>query len=185
MVMIVVVMGVSGSGKTEVGTLLANKLGWKFYDADDYHPIENKVKMSQGIPLSDEDRQPWLCELHELIKRERACGQRLVLACSALKRAYRRSLTTGGNLPKKRCQHKEDDISSETLFIHLQGSLELISKRMQKRKGHFMPLKLLESQFDTLEPPAAPELFITVNVEKAIPEIVSELQATLQDETPI
>ncbi|XP_063769875.1 probable gluconokinase isoform X3 [Pseudophryne corroboree] len=69
MVMIVVVMGVSGSGKTEVGTLLANKLGWKFYDADDYHPIENKVKMSQGIPLSDEDRQPWLCELHELIKR--------------------------------------------------------------------------------------------------------------------
>ncbi|XP_063769874.1 probable gluconokinase isoform X2 [Pseudophryne corroboree] len=70
MVMIVVVMGVSGSGKTEVGTLLANKLGWKFYDADDYHPIENKVKMSQGIPLSDEDRQPWLCELHELIKRQ-------------------------------------------------------------------------------------------------------------------
>ncbi|XP_075067149.1 putative gluconokinase [Mixophyes fleayi] len=177
--MIVVIMGVSGSGKTEVGSLLANKLGWKFYDADDYHPLENKVKMSQGIPLNDQDRHPWLCIMHELIKREKACGQHLVLACSALKRAYRKTLTSGGNL----WQDDHDDISSETLFIHLQGSVELISRRMQERKGHFMPLQLLESQFDTLEPPAAPELFLTVNVEKEIPEIVSEIQAALQDKT--
>ncbi|XP_075684604.1 putative gluconokinase [Rhinoderma darwinii] len=184
--MILVVMGVSGSGKTEVGSLLADQLGCKFYDADDYHPVENKKKMSQGIPLNDQDRYPWLCLLHELIKREKTCGQHVVLACSALKKAYRKILTTGKNslFPENRNEHNEDDISSHTLFIYLQGSMELISERMQKRRGHFMPLTLLQSQFDTLEPPADPEHFMAVNVEKDISDIVSEVKAELECKTP-
>ncbi|KAM3938065.1 putative gluconokinase [Leptodactylus fuscus] len=184
--MIIVLMGVSGSGKTEVGSLLADQLGCKFYDADDYHTVENKKKMSQGIPLNDQDRYPWLCSLHELIKREKAGGQHVVLACSALKRAYRKTLTTGQSalIPEDQCQHNKDDITSHTLFIHLQGSMELISERLQKRRGHFMPLTLLQSQFDTLEPPAAPELFMAVNVEKDILEIVSEIRAELECKTP-
>ncbi|XP_069820344.1 probable gluconokinase isoform X2 [Dendropsophus ebraccatus] len=151
--MIFVVMGVSGSGKTEVGSLLA-----------------------------DQDRYPWLCSLHELLKREKACGHHVVLACSALKKAYRKTLTTGQNTlnSEDQGQRKEDDISSCTLFIHLQGSMELISERLRKRKGHFMPSALLQSQFDTLEPPAAPELFMTVNVEKDIAEIVSDIKAELE-----
>ncbi|MEE6459511.1 hypothetical protein FKM82_000647 [Ascaphus truei] len=178
---IVVIMGVSGSGKTEVGSLLSSKLGWKFYDADDYHPLENKVKMSQGIPLNDQDRQPWLCKLHEIIMREAACGQHAVLACSALKRIYRTTLTTGKNplLPESQQQDKKDDVSSKTCFIYLQGSMQMIAKRLQNRKGHFMPLALLESQFDTLEPPAAPELFINANVDRNISAIVSEIQKAL------
>ncbi|XP_056379930.1 probable gluconokinase isoform X3 [Hyla sarda] len=139
--------------------------------------------MSQGIPLNDQDRFPWLCSMHELLKREKACGQHVVLACSALKKAYRKTLTTGQK-PEGQCQHKEDDISSRTLFIHLQGSMELISERMQKRRGHFMPLTLLQSQFDTLEPPEAPELFMTVNVQKNVLEIVCEVKAELESKTP-
>ncbi|XP_056379921.1 probable gluconokinase isoform X2 [Hyla sarda] len=169
--------------RTEVGSLLADQLQCKFYDADDYHPVENKRKMSQGIPLNDQDRFPWLCSMHELLKREKACGQHVVLACSALKKAYRKTLTTGQK-PEGQCQHKEDDISSRTLFIHLQGSMELISERMQKRRGHFMPLTLLQSQFDTLEPPEAPELFMTVNVQKNVLEIVCEVKAELESKTP-
>ncbi|XP_073402129.1 probable gluconokinase [Dendrobates tinctorius] len=180
--MILVVMGVSGSGKTEVGSLLADQLGCTFYDADDYHPVENKKKMSQGIPLNDQDRYPWLCSLHELIKREKGCGHHVVLACSALKKVYRKTLTTGqfALIPEDQKHHNEDDISSHTLFIYLQGSMELISERMQKRRGHFMPLTLLQSQFDTLEPPETPEMFMAVNVEKNISEIVSEVKAELE-----
>ncbi|KAM4809900.1 putative gluconokinase [Rhinophrynus dorsalis] len=180
--MILVIMGVSGSGKTEVGSLLATKLGWKFYDADDYHPVENKGKMSRGIPLNDQDRHPWLCKLHEIMTRENDCGEHVVVACSALKKAYRTTLITGNNplLPESPFKDKKDDISSETLFVHLQGSLEMISERMQKRKGHFMPLRLLQSQFDTLEPPVAPERFININVDRNISEIVSEIQMELE-----
>lgn len=108
----------------------------------------------------------------------------MVLACSALKKAYRKTLTTGHSAPIPEDQRGEDDISSHTLFIHLQGSLELISERMQKRREHFMPLTLLQSQFDTLEPPAAPELFMAVNIEKDISEIVSEVKAELESKTP-
>ncbi|XP_060701128.1 probable gluconokinase isoform X2 [Hemiscyllium ocellatum] len=91
--MILILMGVSGSGKTAVGSCLANKLGWKFYDADDYHPKENKEKMVNGIPLDDEDRIPWLCTLHEILMREISFGENMILACSSLKRMYRRILT--------------------------------------------------------------------------------------------
>ncbi|XP_053323188.1 probable gluconokinase [Spea bombifrons] len=179
--MIVVIMGVSGSGKSEVGSILARKMGWKFYDADDYHPVQNKLKMSQGIPLNDQDRHPWLCKLHEVITREKSFGHHVVLACSALKRAYRTTLTTGKNpLMDENPQEGRHDISSDMLFVHLQGSIDIISDRLQKRKGHFMPLTLLESQFQTLEPPADPEVFITVNVEREISETVREIEKELK-----
>ncbi|KAG8595871.1 hypothetical protein GDO81_001660 [Engystomops pustulosus] len=142
--------------------------------------------MSQGIPLNDQDRYPWLCSLHKLLMREKTCSQYVVLACSALTRAYRRALTTGQNtcIPPDPWQTNEDDISLQTLFIHLQGSVEMISERMQKRRGHFMPVTLLQSQFDTLEPPGEPELFMVFNVEKDISEIVSEIKAKLECMTP-
>ncbi|KAM7093137.1 putative gluconokinase isoform 1-T1 [Molossus nigricans] len=96
------VMGVSGSGKSTVGALLASELGWKFYDADDYHPEENRMKMGQGIPLNDQDRIPWLCSLHDILLRDVASGQHVVLACSALKKAYRDILLRGkGDAPPK------------------------------------------------------------------------------------
>ncbi|XP_053558427.1 probable gluconokinase isoform X2 [Bombina bombina] len=180
--MIFVIMGVSGAGKTEVGSLLARKMGWKFYDADDFHPLENKMKMSQGTPLNDEDRHPWLCKLHEILIGESAYAQNVVLACSALKKIYRTVLTTGRSniLQESSKQDKEVDLSSETIFIYLQGTMETISERLHKRKDHFMPLTLLESQFKTLEPPSAPERFIVMNVEKNISEIVTELQKHLE-----
>ncbi|XP_077330994.1 putative gluconokinase isoform X1 [Lithobates pipiens] len=177
--MIVVIMGVSGCGKTEVGSQLANKLGWKFYDADDYHPHNNKMKMGKGIPLNDQDRQPWLCKLHNLITSDEARGHHVVLACSALKKAYRETLATGTNLCTSDRQQQEN-LDPDIFFIHLQGSQKLISERIQKRTGHFMPVDLLASQFDTLEPPTAPEHFMTVNVEKDISQIVSEIQGVLE-----
>ncbi|XP_018421861.1 PREDICTED: probable gluconokinase [Nanorana parkeri] len=178
--MIVVIMGVSGCGKTEVGSQLANKLCWKFYDADDYHPHSNKLKMGKGIPLNDQDRHPWLCDLHNLILSDKACGQHVVLACSALKKAYREMLATGAQSCTSDRQQQEIQ-DPDLFFIHLQGSWKVISERFQKRTGHFMPVELLASQFDTLEPPAAPEHFMTVNVEKDVSQIVSEIQSVLED----
>ncbi|XP_077330995.1 putative gluconokinase isoform X2 [Lithobates pipiens] len=148
--MIVVIMGVSGCGKTEVGSQLANK-----------------------------DRQPWLCKLHNLITSDEARGHHVVLACSALKKAYRETLATGTNLCTSDRQQQEN-LDPDIFFIHLQGSQKLISERIQKRTGHFMPVDLLASQFDTLEPPTAPEHFMTVNVEKDISQIVSEIQGVLE-----
>nr|XP_005296867.1 probable gluconokinase isoform X2 [Chrysemys picta bellii] len=159
---LLVVMGVSGSGKSTVGSHLAAKLGWKFYDADDYHPTENTKKMAQGIPLNDQDRIPWLCKLHDILMREESAGQSVILACSALKKMYRRILVSGEDA----VYSKSDQLDSATgkvLFIHLDGSMELIASRLEKRRGHFMAPELLQSQFDTLEPPSAPENFITLN----------------------
>ncbi|XP_005296866.2 probable gluconokinase isoform X1 [Trachemys scripta elegans] len=175
---LLVVMGVSGSGKSTVGSHLAAKLGWKFYDADDYHPTENTKKMAQGIPLNDQDRIPWLCKLHDILMREESAGQSVILACSALKKMYRRILVSGGDA----VYSKSDQLDSATgkvLFIHLDGSMELIASRLEKRRGHFMAPELLQSQFDTLEPPSAPENFITVSLEKSVSEIVSEIEKSL------
>jgi gluconokinase len=131
---IIVVMGVSGSGKSTVGALLARRLGAEFLDADEFHPPGNVAKMAAGVPLTDADRKPWLERLNaELGKRQGA-----VLACSALKESYRRTLAQG----------------VECRFVHLRGSLELIRARMQARSHRYMPASLLESQFATLEPPA-------------------------------
>ena len=137
--MIVVVMGVSGSGKTTVGRELAGLLGLPFYDADNFHPASNVAKMTAGFPLTDDDRMSWLHVLSENIEGwERSGGG--VLACSALKEGYRRVLA--------------EKVPDKIRFVHLHGTKERIVERMKARTGHFMPVSLLDSQFSTLEPPA-------------------------------
>jgi gluconokinase len=133
-----VVMGVSGSGKTTVGRLLAKRLDWEFADADRYHPPANIAKMAAGVPLDDEDREPWLLSLRELIDERLAAGQSLVLACSALKRRYRQVL---------------GDADDRVEFVYLKGSRELIRRRMQERSAHYMKPEMLDSQFEALEEP--------------------------------
>ncbi len=135
--MIYILMGVSGSGKTTIGRLLASRLQLPFLDADDYHPAENIRKMSEGIPLSDTDRMPWLKLLSETLTSYRHGG--VVLACSALKEMYRKNLV--------------DDEEVGVCWVFLHGDFEAIYERLKARKGHFMTQELLQSQFDTLEPP--------------------------------
>jgi len=153
---IVVVMGVSGSGKSTVGALLAGRLGTEFLDADEFHPPENVARMAAGVPLSDEDRRPWLERLNaELRKRKGA-----VLACSALKESYRAILATG----------------LDCRFVHLRGSIELIRARLATRSHRYMPASLLESQFATLEPPAgAIEVDIAEPPERCVERISAAL----------
>ncbi|NXF97949.1 GNTK gluconokinase, partial [Eubucco bourcierii] len=178
--MLVVVMGVSGSGKTTVGSRLAAKLGWKFYDADDYHSPENKKKMAQGIPLNDEDRIPWLCALHDILRREDFSGQHVVLACSALRKMYRRILVCGAAATESnQPEQPGENTALKILFVHLDGPIDIIAGRLEKRRGHFMPPELLRSQFETLEPPSAPEHFITVSLERSLPEIVLEIERAI------
>jgi gluconokinase len=133
------VMGVSGSGKTSVGRALASRLGWDFYDADDFHPPENVAKMAGGIPLDDADRAPWLAALHDLIERCLAQDRPGVLACSALKDRYRRQLVKD---------------SRGIRIVYLKGSYDLIRSRMAARPGHYMKPAMLHSQFEALEEPA-------------------------------
>jgi gluconokinase len=136
--MIVVLMGVSGSGKTTVGQVLAEGLGWTFVDADDFHPAANVDKMRRGVPLTDEDRRPWLKALAARIDQARDRREDLVLACSALKHSYQDYL-----------RHGLDDVK----LVWLSGSPELIARRLAARTGHFMDPHLLPSQFQALEPP--------------------------------
>jgi gluconokinase len=159
--MIVVLMGVSGSGKTTVGKVLAKRLGWTFHDADDYHPAANIAKMHQGIPLTDEDRGPWLRTLARLIDLARERGENVVLACSALKHTYQEYLREG-----------LDDIR----YVLLSGSEDLIAQRLAARKGHFMNPSLLHSQFETLEPP---EHAIAIDITPSPEEIAVEIRRKL------
>jgi gluconokinase len=131
-------MGVSGSGKTTVGRLLAERLAWDFADADAYHPPENIAKMAAGQPLDDEDRLPWLRRLRELIVERQAAGRPLVLACSALKREYRRVLAP---------------VEARVTFVYLRGSRDLLRRRLEERSGHYMKPGMLDSQFQALEEP--------------------------------
>ncbi len=157
--MILIVMGVTGCGKTTIGRLIADQLGWSFYDADEYHPEENIAKMSQGIPLNDEDRAPWLERLAGLLSKEEAEGRGAVLACSALKQQYRVVLQSKTNS----CQ-----------FVHLLGSKELIASRLASRVGHYMDPELLDSQFRDLEAPSAEEAII-VEVSSKAEDIAKEI----------
>ena len=137
MAQVIVVMGVSGSGKTTVGARLAQELGWSFYDADDFHSEANREKMAQGIPLNDADRAEWLKSLQALIQKHVEEGTSCILACSALKQRYRDTLA----------------VNEKVRFAYLRGSFEQIETRMKLRKDHYMPVELLKSQFEALEEP--------------------------------
>lgn len=154
---LIVLMGVSGSGKTTVGRQLAARLEVPFFEGDDFHPAENVAKMRRGEPLTDADRGPWLAALHGLLAEHERGEQPLVLACSALKAGYRGQLQAGGLDPT---------------FVYLKGDYDLIAGRMHARLGHFMPQSLLQSQFDALE---EPENAIVVNVDQPVERIVDEI----------
>ncbi len=159
--MIVIVMGVVGAGKTTVGNLLAQQLGWKFADADDYHPHANVEKISRGIPLTDEDRMPWLESLRKAILDWSTSGTSVVLACSALKRAYRQMLEAAPGVH----------------FVYLQGSADLIADRLQLRHGHYADARILESQLADLE---EPEEAVKVSIGASPEEIVGEIRKQLR-----
>jgi gluconokinase len=155
-----VVMGVSGSGKSTIADHLARRLGWRYEDGDKFHPASNVAKMSAGHPLSDEDRRPWLQAIADEIDRVAAAGERAVVACSALKRTYRDILV-----------HDRDDVR----IVFLDGTEALIADRLAARKGHFMPPGLLVSQFKTLERPDASERPIIVSIDAPVDAIVDDI----------
>lgn len=161
--MIVIICGVSSAGKTTVGKLLAHELGWHFYEADDFHSSGNIKKMRRGVPLMDEDRWPWLENLHELIKRRVEAGENAVLACSALKRAYRERLR----------------VSDDVKLVFLRGEYALIREQLSHRRGHFMNPALLRSQFADLEEPEPDEGVLTIELGWTPLELVEEIKAKL------
>jgi gluconokinase len=157
---ILVVMGVSGSGKSTIGNMLALKLNWEYEDGDWFHPARNIDKMHAGIPLTDEDRAPWLISIADFIDRARNAGTCAVVACSALKRRYRTVII--GNRPDVR-------------LIYLKGDIDLIARRIATRHEHFMPQSLLQSQFDALEEPGPDENPIVVSIAPRPREIVADI----------
>lgn len=144
---VLVIMGVSGSGKSTVARLLAERLGWEFAEGDDMHPPANRKKMAAGIPLDDEDRWPWLDQVSSWIHERLDAGRHGIVTCSALKRAYRDRLRAPG-----------------VVFVHLSGAQSLLADRIGSRHGHFMPPSLLGSQLDTLQPPEPDEAALTVDI---------------------
>lgn len=162
MAIAIILIGVSGCGKSSVGNGLADKLNWPFYDGDDYHPQSNIDKMAQGLPLNDSDRQPWLERLHDLIAEHLNEKKSLIMACSALKSKYRQTLAGG---------------RSNVKFVYLAGSFDLIYRRMQKRRKHYMKAEMLHSQFADLE---LPQNALTVLVDQPVDAIVAEIIENLQ-----
>jgi gluconokinase len=153
-------MGVSGSGKSTIADALAKRIGWSYEDGDKFHPPSNVAKMSAGHPLTDEDRWPWLQAIADEIDRVCKAGKHVVIACSALKRAYRDVLVHG---------------RSDVRIVYLKGTEQLIADRLAHRKGHFMPAGLLASQFKTLEPPAQSENPVTVSIDASVEAIVDDI----------
>jgi gluconokinase len=162
--MILIAMGVSGCGKTTIGELLAARLGCDFADADSFHSQANKDKMHKGIPLTDEDRWPWLKAIRTSIEEKQADGTTHVYACSALKRVYRDILRDG---------------DTDVTFVYLKGTPELLQERIKTRKGHFFDPKLLQSQLDTLEPPGSDEAIevdIALSPEQIVDKVLNEVK---------
>lgn len=159
----VIVMGVTGSGKTTVGQALAQRLGWDFYDADGFHPIENISKMASGIPLDDADRAPWLASLRALISASLQQKRPAVLACSALKASYRQKLLEGNKY---------------VLVVYLKGTYELIWERLSTRQDHYMKPEMLQSQFDILEEPTD---VLTIDIARSVDQIVGEIVRSMEE----
>lgn len=157
----VLITGVSGSGKTTIGAMLAGRLGWKYAEADDFHPPANVEKMAKGVPLTDEDRWPWLRAIATWMQEQ---TDPAVVTCSALKRKYRDIL----------CESRPD-----LRLVYLDGSKELIAARLAARHGHFFPRQLLDSQFADLEPPALDEDALVVSIDQPIERIVEEIHERL------
>src|SRR6266853_6553356 len=162
---VVIVMGVSGCGKSTIGALLASRLRWEFEDADWFHPDSNVDKMHNGIPLTDEDRWPWLDAIAAWIDKTRRADRHAVIACSALKRRYRDVLIGD---------------RADVRLVYLKGDETLIARRIATRHEHFMPRSLLHSQFVALEEPGPDETPITISVEPTPPEIVAQILAMLK-----
>ena len=162
--MVVLLMGVAGAGKTKVGTRLASELGWEFADADDYHPAANVEKMRNGIPLSDEDRWPWLERLQAVIAEWITMGKSGVLACSALKQVYRDRLV----------------VEPEVRVVYLKADRERLKRRLLARHGHYMRESMLDSQFATLEEPSD---VVVVDADAGVEEVVAEIQGKLEQGT--
>ncbi len=160
----VVVMGVSGCGKSTTGATLAQALNASFIDGDDLHPETNIRKMTAGIALNDDDRWPWLDQINLKAAESLASGQSLVVACSALKKSYRRRLCSD---------------EANAVFVYLDGSVELITERQSSRKDHFMPATLVESQFAALEPPHGESNVVCVSLDQSVHEVVCEAQHKL------
>lgn len=159
--MVLIVMGVAGCGKTSVGRMLSEKLGWKYYEGDDYHPKENVEKMSNGIPLNDDDRKPWLLKLRSIIEDALSQGINIIITCSALKESYREILK----------------VNKEVKFIYLKGSYELIEARMKLRKNHFMKPGMLKSQFEALQEPADA---ITIEIDQSLEDIQKNILSEIK-----
>ena len=160
----IVVMGVSGCGKTTVASRLARRLQWDFVEADTFHPAANVEKMRAGIPLGDDDRWPWLDAIAAWIDAARAKGRPCTVACSALKRSYRERIAHG---------------HSDVRFVYLQGPFETVAARMVGRTGHYMPASLLQSQYQTLEEPGADENPVVLSIESPVDSLVDQIVATL------
>lgn len=157
---VLVIMGVSGCGKTTIGALLAERYGWEFEEGDDLHPQANVDKMRSGHALDDADRWPWLAKVAEWIQQRLDAGRNGVITCSALKRSYRDVLNAGG---------------AGVVFVYLAGTPETIAARLAMRRGHFMPPDLLASQFDDLEEPAPDEPFIRIGIGAPPEEILQQI----------
>ena len=162
--MIAILFGVLGAGKTTLGQMLADELGWKFYEGDDFHPRANIDKMRAGEPLTDNDRQPWLETLRGLIEQCLAAKRNAVLACSALKKSYRDCLR----------------VNEEVKFVYLRGDYELVSSQLKRRRGHFMNPELLQSQFATLEEPESGEGACPIDLGRSPRELVDEIKKKLR-----
>lgn len=160
----IIVMGVSGSGKTTIAQALAKRTGFTERDGDDFHPPANIEKMKAGIPLTDDDRLPWLHAIAEAIDRHADGGTPAIIACSALKQAYRDILV-----------HGREDVR----IVYLNGSADLLAQRLAQRGGHFMPPELLDNQIETLEPPQPGEHILTIDIAASVERIVDEIIATL------
>jgi gluconokinase len=161
----VIIMGVSGCGKSSVGEGLAARLGIPYRDGDHLHPPANVEKMRAGIALTDEDRWPWLDRVSGVLAQEAP----VIVGCSALRRAYRDRIRAGADGPVQ--------------FIHLAGSRDVIAARMSARTGHYMPVALLDSQFATLEPPG-PDEALTISIEQPLPDLIDAILPVLQGATP-